>query len=40
VANPIRLALSGHLHENFGAKGRLGKTILLNPGPYGTMIEV
>jgi hypothetical protein len=29
------LALSGHLHENFGVKQKLGKTLLCNPGPEG-----
>src|SRR3989344_3648181 len=38
--NPIKLALCGHLHENFGVKDRLGKTTLLNPGPYGMLVEL
>jgi len=32
--NPV-LALSGHLHENFGVKHKQGKTLLCNPGPEG-----
>ena len=38
--NPIKLALCGHLHENFNVKDKLGKTVLLNPGPYGMLIEI
>lgn len=37
---PVKLALCGHLHENFGVKDKLGKTVLLNPGPYGTLVEI
>ncbi len=37
---PIKLALCGHLHENFNVKDRLGKAVLLNPGPYGTLVEL
>jgi len=32
--------ICGHLHENFGKKDRIGKTILLNPGPKGMVIEL
>lgn len=34
------VALSGHLHENFGVYDRLGDTVLFNPGPRGAVIEV
>ena len=34
------LALSGHLHENFGEMDNLGTTILINPGPLGKMIKI
>lgn len=37
--NPL-LALSGHLHENFCVKEKYGKTVLLNPGPEGMIIEL
>lgn len=33
-------ALSGHLHETFGKKDRIGKTIVINVGPEGMVIEV
>ena len=34
------LALSGHLHENFGEMDKIGKTILINPGPLGKLIKI
>ncbi len=38
-AGPL-LAVCGHFHENFGKKDRIGKTVLVNPGPEGRIIEV
>ncbi len=35
-----RLVLCGHLHENFGKTDCLGKSLLLNPGPDGTLLEI
>ena len=34
------LALSGHIHENFGVQDKIGNTILLNPGPKGIIISI
>jgi len=34
------LALSGHLHDNEGAVDKVGKTELINPGPWEIVIEV
>ncbi|MBI4141431.1 metallophosphoesterase family protein, partial [Candidatus Woesearchaeota archaeon] len=34
------LAISGHLHETIGAQDQLGSTLLINPGPYGVVIEL
>lgn len=34
------LALSGHLHENFGVKQRIGKTLICDPGPEGTVFTL
>ena len=34
------LYLCGHLHENFNVRQKIGQTLLLNPGPLGTMIEL
>lgn len=35
-----RLAISGHLHENFGKKDIINKTLLINPGPEGKIINI
>lgn len=34
------LYVCGHFHETFGAKDKLGKTILVNPGPKGQLVEI
>lgn len=34
------LFICGHLHENFGKMEKSGKTLVINPGPYGIIIEV
>ena len=34
------LAISGHLHETIGTQDKLGKTLLLNPGPFGMVIQL
>lgn len=36
----ILLALSGHIHETFGRKDKLGNALVLNPGPDGVIIEI
>jgi Icc-related predicted phosphoesterase len=33
-------AFSGHIHENEGKRDRLGKTRLINPGPFGMVVSV
>jgi len=33
-------AISGHIHENASKKDKIGKTILINPGKNGVVIEV
>jgi len=38
--NDITLAVSGHLHENFNRKDRIRNTLVINPGPEGTLIEI
>ena len=35
-----KLAISGHLHENFGVKDRIDKTKIVNPGPWGMVLTV
>jgi len=34
------LVICGHLHENEGEQDKLGKTIIINPGPDGKLIEL
>lgn len=34
------LAISGHLHETSGVQDKIGKTVLINPGARGVIIEV
>ena len=36
----IMLAVSGHIHETFEKTDVVGKTIVVNPGPLGMLIEV
>ncbi|MBI4147722.1 metallophosphoesterase family protein [Candidatus Woesearchaeota archaeon] len=36
----IVLALSGHIHETFGKKDKLGNALVLNPGPFGTIVSL
>ncbi len=33
------LAISGHLHETTGIKQVIGKTLIINPGPEGKLLE-
>jgi|TARA_Y100000310_G_scaffold343710_1_gene452654 hypothetical protein len=40
VKHKPMLALSGHLHENFGKIDNIGKSILINPGPKGKIIKI
>jgi hypothetical protein len=34
------LVVCGHLHENEGAQDKIGKTLIINPGPEGKLIEI
>lgn len=34
------LSLSGHLHENFTVKQKIGKTLVCNPGPQGMVFKL
>jgi hypothetical protein len=36
--NPI-IGICGHFHENFNKKDMIKKTLIMNPGPEGTIIE-
>jgi len=34
------LVICGHLHENEGVQDKMGKTLIINPGPEGQLIEI
>lgn len=36
----IKLSVSGHLHENAGAEDHVRKTRVINPGPFGKIVNV
>lgn len=36
----IDLLICGHLHENFGKEDKIGKTKIINPGPFGKIVAV
>jgi Icc-related predicted phosphoesterase len=36
----VVLAASGHIHETAGKTGKVNKATLVNPGPYGKMVNV
>ena len=38
--NKIDCLICGHLHENFGKEDRIGKTKMINPGPFGKIVEI
>src|SRR3989344_847908 len=38
--NKIDYVICGHLHENFGKRDKIKKTIVINPGPYGKIIKL
>ena len=38
--NNVSLMISGHLHENFGKEDHINKTKIINPGPFGKIIDV
>ena len=36
----VNLAIAGHIHENSGKEDRIKNTRVVNPGPYGKIIEI
>jgi uncharacterized protein len=38
--NNIDLYICGHLHENFGKEDKIKKTKVINPGPYGKVLNI
>ena len=39
-ANNLELVVCGHLHETFSKTDKVGKTKIINPGPYGIIVEI
>jgi len=35
-----KLVVCGHIHENFGRKDKIGKSLIVNPGPFGVIVDV
>lgn len=40
ISKKPALVICGHLHENAGRHDKLGRTIIINPGPKGKVIEI
>ena len=38
--NKVDLLICGHLHENFGKEDKIGKSKVINPGPFGKIILI
>jgi len=38
--NNILLSVCGHIHETFGGANHIGRTLVVNPGPLGRIIEI
>lgn len=38
--NKVDLLICGHLHENFGKEDKIKRTKIINPGPYGKIVEI
>lgn len=38
--NKVDLMICGHLHENFGKEDKINKTKVINPGPFGKIVEI
>lgn len=38
--NKVDLLVCGHLHENFGKEDRIKKTKIINPGPFGKIVDI
>lgn len=39
MVQPV-LVISGHLHENAGTRDKIDKTFIINPGPWGVVLNV
>ena len=38
--NKVDLLICGHLHENFGKEDKIKRTKIINPGPFGKIVEI
>ena len=38
--NKVDFVFSGHLHENFYKTGKIGKAVVMNPGPEGRIVNI
>ena len=38
--NKVDLLICGHLHENFGKEDKIKRTKIINPGPFGKIIDI
>lgn len=38
--NEILLNICGHIHDTFEESSKIGKTLVVNPGPFGKIIEI
>ena len=38
--NQPNLCVTGHIHETFGKTDKIGKTLIVNPGPEGKIVEI
>ena len=38
--NKIDLLICGHLHENFGKEDKIRRTKVINPGPFGKIMDI
>ncbi|NQV08846.1 metallophosphoesterase [Candidatus Woesearchaeota archaeon] len=36
----IKIAISGHIHENEGKRDKIKNTVVINPGPFGKIINI
>ena len=34
------VVICGHIHENFGRKDKIGKSLIINPGPFGMIVRI
>ena len=40
IKHQPKLVICGHIHENSGKEDTLGKTLIINPGPSGKLLDI